>query len=341
MRRAPGGGTLTKTSASRNATLIVLFVALGPPAPVSAQALIPSRGVASVGLSYQYYYGGDHLFSTDRINGQSTRGYVAVGNHWYLGNDRANTISGSLDLGLTRRLAVSLAAAYVSSAYFGLKPIDPVVDDGQYHGALQDGLVRFRSPFKAGSFLVTPFLGAVFPLGNYPVTGHSAPGRRIVEVQTGVYTLHGLGPYASVGFVSADIGYGVSTDVPGFTLGRLLASVHVGYYQSRKLTISASTSFLDTFGGLEWVSSDPTAPSLHGGGGGETLGTQVAAARSVIVGLGLEWGVSDRIGLNANIGKTVWGENVEDALLIGAGIGWSFRMFGKSPAGEIPLANSN
>ena len=318
---------------------LVLLLALCGLAPSSlclAQATVPAPGIVVLDLSFQRYEGGDHLFSTDIIDGQSTRGYTAEGNRWYLGDTRANTYYGALDVGLKGNLGLSLGAAVVQSGYFGYAPVVPEVDDGEYHTTLQDGSVSLRRPFAFSGILLTPSLGAGFPLTDYPHEGHSAPGRGLVEARAGLHLLKGLGPYASLGFLAIDGGYGYVTNVSDPQMSRLTVVTKLGYYRSRHLTVYGSGSLLETFGGLEWISSDPNAPSAHGTATGPALHTQVSAAREVAVGGGVEWIINSSVGAHFAAGTTVWGENVEDAFTYNAGVSWAFRLFGKSTPRSTP-----
>jgi hypothetical protein len=150
----------------------------------------------------------------------------------------------------------------------------------------------------------------------------------LIQVQGGFHGLRGLGAYASFGYLAADLGYGWVTNLSEADLGRLTAAVRFGYYPSRRLTLTAAASHLETFGGDEWASDDPSEPSGHGSGDDAVLHFQSSAARSTIVGAGFDWGLTERFGLNLAVHTTVWGENVDDATLIVGGVNWSFRMFG-------------
>jgi len=141
--------------------------------------------------------------------------------------------------------------------------------------------------------------------------------------------------------VAIDLGYGMVTNSSDSNLGQLVAAARFGYYQSRRLTFVALMTYLNTIGGLEWASDDPTVPTAHGPASSVAFENPATAARAALIGLGLDWGLSDRVGVHANINTTIWGENVEDALIIEAGLGWAFRLFGKSgaPGGPPPTEN--
>lgn len=305
-------------------TLFLVLFAACVPEVVHAQATLPPAGTATLDFTYQFFDGGDHLFSTNSIDGLCSRGYCAEGNRWFLGDTWAHSYFGTLDVGLHPRLALTVGAAIVASAYDGRAPVNDEIDDGQFRTTLQDGMLRLRSPFVIGLYLVTPFVGASFPLTDYALDGHTAPGRGLVEVQIGGHVARGLGAFGSFGYAALDVGYGMAVNVPDRDLGRLSASLRIGHYFSRRLTASAVMSQLYTFNGVEWVSADPTAPSIHGGGS-VTLHNQVSAARSTILGGTVEWALARAFALHGGLHTTVWGENVDDALLATAGVSWSFR----------------
>ena len=89
------------------------------------------------------------------------------------------------------------------------------------------------------------------------------------------------------------------------------------------------TSHLHTYGGLDWVSDDPTQQTAHGSGP-TTLHNQVSAARATVVGLRAEWAASSALGLHGGLHTTVWGENVDDAFFATVGVSWAFQIFGRA-----------
>ena len=84
----------------------------------------------------------------------------------------------------------SLNAAWVTSWYEGRAPVNPEVDDGRIRGWLQDGSIRLGRAWDLGTYRWMPFAGLSFPLTDYPVSGHAAPGSGYVEPRAGLRIDH-------------------------------------------------------------------------------------------------------------------------------------------------------
>jgi hypothetical protein len=213
---------------------------------------------------------------------------------------------------------------YVAAKYVGNAPGNLEVDDGDYHGGVQDGSVRFRAQVLSQPFVVTPFVGVAFPLRSYASSGHAAPGRGITEFQTGLGVGRHLDPLISDAYFSSGFTYGLNEKVDGRQLWRTSFDAEVGYFIVPRLSVQALGTALWTHGGLEWVSSDPNVPCGHCGGSiNFHLGT--ANARYTRIGGGFSWALHGSMQFTLGALTTVWGENVDDANYFFSGIGYGFR----------------
>ena len=141
-----------------------------------AQAFVPPPGEASLSVSYTRFEGGDHLYDGDVS--YSTRGYVCEGRSCFIGTEQSNTFTGSLDLGIRDRFAVSGVVSHVGARYVGNAPDNVNIDDGEWRSSFQDAYVQLRfQALRRYPLVVTPFLGYRFPLTGYPTDGHAARGR--------------------------------------------------------------------------------------------------------------------------------------------------------------------
>ncbi len=313
------------------ATAILLCQGAGAPGAIASPP--GTDGEVGIALTYEWYQGGDHLFSTDAIDGYATHGYVAEGRRWDLGVARAQTILGNVDVGLPFGSTVTVGAAWVIAWYDGRAPVNAEVDDGRIRGWLQDGTVRLGRPWDLGTFRWTPFLGASFPLADYPVSGHAAPGSGYVEARAGIRIDHLLGDYGGFGPSSFEVSYGTITNVSKRDLSRLRIAARIGHFLSRRMTLAVSGRFSDVRGGLEWVSLG--GPSIHGTGGGAGLDNNLTAARAAWAGMGMAWQPTERWGFDVSLHHLVWGENVEDGLIVSAGVRTAFHGRG---AGQVAPA---
>jgi hypothetical protein len=306
--------------------LLVTGLLMSWEAPLAASV---TNGEATVGLTYEYFSGGDHLFSTDAIDGLSTRGYVAEGKRWDLGDTDAHTILGTLDLGLPRGFALILGAAWVTSSYRGTAPVNPEIDDGLIRGYPQDGRIGVRRPFDLALYRVTPQGSVSFPLSDYPVNGHATPGSGFITVLAGLEVQRGLGAYASFGQATLDISYGFVTNVDEARLTRLTTGLNVTHFLSRRASLYVTGHYSEILGGLDWVSGGPGTPAIHGAGGSTGLDTRVAAARAAWVGVGADLSVSNRWRVGAGVHHLAWGENVEDGLLLSLALRTTFQWWNR------------
>src|SRR5437899_8187669 len=67
------------------------------------------------------------------------------------------------DYGATDRLAVNLTVPYGFGNYKGPFAHQLPIDNGDYHGALQDLRIGFRYNVRTHPVMFTPFLGGAFP----------------------------------------------------------------------------------------------------------------------------------------------------------------------------------
>ncbi len=278
-----------------------------------AQAGTPWKGEGALSFVYQYTKGGDHLFSTDIIDGFTTRGYTAEGNRWYLGDTFAHTIIGGIDYGIIDRLALTVEIAYVSSKYEGNAPLRIEVDDGEWHGSFQDARIQLRGMVVTHPFLLTPFVSYGFPTNGYFTEGHSAIGRGLNEFQFGTFFLTGFGGVLPGAYLQASISYGILEDVADLNLARPRFAGAVSYSFSHLFSGTVTGSYFNTKGGLEWVSDDPTEIIGHDEVFSALL-NQVVASRMATLGVGLAYSPWSTIGIFANLSSAIWGENVEISL---------------------------
>jgi hypothetical protein len=292
-------------------------------APIlQAQPLVPPKGDASLSFSYIRYAGGDHLFSSDANDGQSTRGYVADGTHWFLGNTYGNTAVANLDYGLVDGLGLTVGVSYVDSKYVGYAPINPTIDDGQFHGTVQDMRVSARYVAMKRPLVVTPFAAFLFPTHSYESVGHSAPGRNLSELQGGVYLFHDLSPLISNAYLQAVLGYGISEKADGFQPKRGTFAMEAGYFLTDWLSISAQSDLLHTWDGRDWIVPGELGHGVTGNL--ELQGSGVDAARHFMLGGGFGALLSSRISVSGSFLTTLSGANQEDSNLFILGLGWDF-----------------
>jgi len=295
-------------------------VSLTVASPANAQAWLPFKGEGSVALSYVYFAGGDHLYPID-ITGRSTRGYVAEGKRFYLGDTTVQTMSLNFDYGLVNRVAVSGSVAYGVARYEGNAWYNFDIDDGEWHGSFQDFGLEVRAMALQHPVVFTPFVGFGSPVRNYPLSGHTATGRGLNELRLGVNLGWQL-TFLPSAYLHGSYFYGIAEEVNDIRLERGVLGVQAGYFATSWLGLMGMASYQDTWGGLEWATNDPDAGDPHEGGEDSPV-NQLTAARFALLGLGATFSFRD-ISLFTSWGTMVWGENVEEGDFLTVTARWSF-----------------
>ena len=151
----------------------------GAPA-VFAQPLAPRAGEGTITVTYQNYYLTGHY----SVDGRKTPN----------GATHSKAMAVEFDYGLTDRLTISAALPFIASKYTGPRPSYFVagretfpgpLDDGSYHGAIQDLRLEMRVGMKAGPVALAPLVGVVLPTHDYETVGEAVPGRNRRELQIG------------------------------------------------------------------------------------------------------------------------------------------------------------
>ena len=170
--------------------LPLLFVALVLliPANAQAQAWATPKGEAFLSLSYQYLDAGDHLFSDSVLFGQDFGS-----NSIDFGRTQSQVLVLDGDIGVTDRLTVNAAVAFVSAKYLEGGPFGPegLTDDGNWHGDFQNARLGVRyMAFDDGTWVLTPAVSYGFPTTAYATLGAFRPWKTSERASFGSY----LGP---------------------------------------------------------------------------------------------------------------------------------------------------
>ena len=170
-------------------------------ATVFGQAWVPPKGQGEMALSYQ------NLFTREHFNGDGSR-------HDY-GHIRLFGVIEELDYGVTNKFAVNLSVPYGFGKYHGPFPHKLPIDDGDYHGSLQDMHVGFRYNVFSRPIQFTPFVAVAFPSYHYEHFAHSAVGTDLWEVQMGISLGRSLAPFLPRGYFQLRYGYSIMQRVLG------------------------------------------------------------------------------------------------------------------------------
>ena len=284
------------------------WLAWTAPSPATAQAWLPPRGEAAVVLGDQLLHGGDHL----TLDGESLD----------RGRMRWNTLICDLGYGLTDRVSVRVTVPYVHSKYTGAYPHLPPgrasVDDGAWHGSLQDIRLEGRVLATTGAIAVTPFVSATFPLAGYETHAHSAAGKGVRELTAGVYAGRRLDPALPDGYVHARVAFTAPERVLGVWNHRTNAGLELGYFVTPGVTVRATTALQVAHGGYRFPVDAPRARPAY------LHHDQSIRERFFQVGAGAVFVVTGSMDVFVSVFETVRGTNSVRMRGATVGAAWGF-----------------
>ena len=305
--------------------LPVIALVLLVPAHALAQAWKPPKGEFSFAISYQFLDADRHLFSSSVVGGVD-RGSRSLD----IGTIQSQVLVLDGDIGVTDRLAVNAAVAFVNGRYVEGGTHGPA-DDGDWHGAFQDARISARfMAFNNGSWVLTPGVSYGFPTTNYVTRGHAALGRKLNELRLGLYWGKLLSfSGAPKAYLQGDYSYAFmenpADDIP---IDRSNLLVEFGYFLGDFLTLQVWTDYQNIHGGLDWGNDADRSHNNF-----QMEHDRTAASDFWRLGGGVSVPVNDSVELYANVAKTLWGINTHNGLTVSLGMSWGFQAFGRGGLG--------
>jgi hypothetical protein len=285
------------------------------------QAWVPPKGEGEMATSYQ------NLFTKDHFNGDGSR-------HDY-GHIRLFGVIQEFDYGVTDKLAVNLSVPYGFGKYHGPFPHLLPIDNGDYHGALQDLHLGFRYNVRARPFMFTPFLAVAFPSHHYEHFAHSAVGTDLWEVQMGMNAGKRLDPVLPNAYFQLRYSYAIVQRVIGIRPDRSRVETQFGYFLTRRVSLQVTAASQITHGGLDFPNDFPSrSPNdvrwRHH--------DQISTINFLNVGGGVSVALTKSLQVYSSLLTTVWGQNGH-ALRTGmsVGVSWAFRTPWARPRAEAAL----
>ena len=216
-----------------------------------ATAAHADKGDSSIRLEYQYIKTGAFDSEVGDLD---------------IGRTDAHTYMISADYALTDRWTVFASLPYIRKRHTGSLPHNAVldfvnytppdlrvVDDGEYHGGLQDLYVGVQYLAKEGPLALAPFMSYGTPVRDYPFYAHAAIGRNIWHMPVGVafnYT-----PYFSDFSFSGDIAYVFTQKTLGVDVSHWLINARASYFVTPRFAPKIFVSIKQGTEGLNWPSS--------------------------------------------------------------------------------------
>src|SRR5688572_3865555 len=251
---------------------------------------------------------------------------------------RAYTLTASVDYGITDRLAMSLALPYVTSRYQGpfQRPhAGSVTDDGNFHGAVSDLDLELRYKAIDGTFVVTPYAGALWPTRSYGTVGHAAPGKGLTEYSVGVDIGHHAVRLTPSVFLGAGLTYTfvekVHEDIP---VDRSNADFRVSWYATSSWSLHATSSWQHTHGGID-IPLSPHDLQDHSHHHDQMLRNDYWRMSA-----GIAYAVRPAVDVFAGWSTVIKSENAHAARALSVGVGWNFagpKLWGRERVPPVPL----
>jgi hypothetical protein len=303
-------------------------------AHAGAQAWTPPKGGFAFTTTYQYLNATDHLLS-DPVLLDVDLGTTTVD----FGTAQSQVLVLDGDFGVTDRLALNAAIAFVSSRYLegGIYPFGPVnaegpLDDGDWNSSFQDARIGVRyTAFDNGEWLLTPAAWYGFPTTEYATLGHSAIGRRLKEFRLGL----NWGRLLSFSgrrkaYIQGNYSYAFMESTDDVSLDRSNLLVEFGYFLNKHLTLQAWTDYQNIHGGLDGTDLDAHHHDFAGIFQEHDRGLASDFWR---LGGGVAVPVNDSVTIYGNVATMLWGINTQQTLSVTIGMSWGFQIIGSRGLG--------
>jgi hypothetical protein len=242
--------------------LFVLFsgiLATWSAAPARAQAWLPPKGEMSFSLGYGNVFVNKHYLGTGDNPGDNVETDY--------GHIRSQSIGFGLTYGATNRLAVSIGIPYVITKYYGTAgqnffPHTIPIDDGQYHGTLQDYRIDLSYQALNGVVALAPFVSAIIPSHDYVAFAHAAPGLDLHEYRLGASLGARLDRLLPGSYFELTYSYAFVERLMDIRHDRSDGFLELGYYLTPSLSVRGIGSGHYTHGGVAFESPQTTPPEL-------------------------------------------------------------------------------
>jgi hypothetical protein len=314
--------------------LVMCVISL--PAALFSQAWLSPKGEGTVSVLYQYGFDRLHVYSDGRTK---DRGHIFLNGAFVDG-----------DFSLTDKLAVRLSLPYISGKYVGRnghtlvrgRPETAVaLDNGNYHGALQDFRFDVRYSLTQGALKVVPFFQATTPSHGYTTLAHAAVGIGLREYRVGVNLGRRLDPILPKAFVQGRYAFGFSQEVANIAPKRSYAESQLGYFLTRRLSLQGSAVltyshngnendynlFPDNLTDEQWLNHD-----------------RISRAKLLDLGANIGYSFNESTNVVVGMGHSVWGANTHlRALVVSVGFVKAFttKLRSKRPSDTALLPQAN
>jgi len=285
---------------------------------------------------YQYGFDRLHVFADGRTKDRG---------HTFL-----NGVLLDADFSLTGKLAVRVSLPYISGKYVGTnghtlvrgRPETAVaLDNGSFHGSLQDFRFDVRYSLSQGALKVVPFVQAILPSHQYATLGHAAVGMNVREYRVGVNLGRSLDPILPKAFVQGRYAFGFSQEVAEVAIKRSYAEFQLGYFLTRRLSLQGAAVLAYSHNGNlndynlfpnnltdeQWLNHD-----------------RISRAKLLDLGANIGYSFNRSTSVVVGVGHSVWGANTHlRTVVVSVGFVKAFgtRLASDSPSKTALLPQAN
>jgi len=257
-----------------------------------------------VRVEYHYAYTSDFEYDSAVFDGGHTTSHALVLSGVYSINERWKLFA---TIPYVQRRQSGAAGVHDPAVdFFQYEPPDMrFIDDGSYHGGLQD--LSFGVQYLAVDgprFSVSPFVSYGTPVTDYPFYGAAAIGKQLDELHLGLSME--LRPYFSDWLFQADVTYAISEQELGVDLNYWLAYVAAGYYVTPQLIPRIYISGREAPNAL--IAEDIDAIGWDSAEGYHH--DQILKHSFVNAGVGVDYLISERTSISATYFKSIRSDNV-------------------------------
>jgi hypothetical protein len=296
---------ITPSTAQTFPLLLTLFCV---PILTHGQAWTPAKGAGDYSLVFQDLYTRDHLLQD--------------GSRIYAGHVTLLGIVQSLDFGLTDKLAATVAFPLGAGKYRGPTPHQFPIDNGNYHGSLQDMGITLRYNWLPRPLVLTPFVSGSFPMSHYEHFAHSAIGSDSWEFRMGVNAGHHFESLLPRAYYQVQYSFVLAESFMSVRPNKNRFNGEIGYFLTKRLSVRALALSQLTHGGLD-------ANDFHHRVATDPLWRQhdrIQRMNFFNLGGGAAYSIRNNLDVFASLLHTMWGTNGH-ALYSGltVGVTFSFR----------------
>jgi hypothetical protein len=225
---------------------------------------------------------------------------------------------------------LDISIPFVLSKYYGPRPHQLPVDNGNYHGNFQDVRLNLRYNLRTRPLMITPFVGLGVPSNDYIYFAHSAAGTHQREYAVGSSFGRSFESVLShPAYVQGLYAFLVPEEIMGIRTYRSRLDWDLGYFVTRRVTIRALGSLQIGHSGYQvgdppndlgdFPNRVPTNVKWY-------HHDQTSRISYLNVGGGANFQVTKSWNVFLILTTTVWGRNGH-ALNLGevVGVSWTFR----------------